>query len=297
MGSVLGTIKDVVDTQREAGLRIGALGITSFRPFPMEAVRTALRGARQVVVVEKSFSAGFGGVLATDVAMALSGLPVSVATVVAGLGGRIITKTSLQRVFTAAARGELPQLTFLDLNEKLVEGELGRMAQRRRSGPTAENILRDLGTVASGTADGGPLLPGRRLCRRESAGEPGRSHDPVRGGALELAHVRPSGLSGLRRSAGRVLRPRRRHAGHRGADGRGQRDRLSRGVLHPVPRDVVADRVAALVVRERTCGGDRRRGRAPRERQNGDESDRASRRRRDGRYRVRVPFGHVRAQR
>jgi len=150
MGSVLGTIKDVVDTQRDDGLRIGALGITSFRPFPMDAVRTGLRGARQVVVVEKSFSAGFGGVLSTDVAMALSELPVSVATVVAGLGGRIITKTSLQRVFAAAARGELPQLTFLDLNEKLVEGELARISQRRRSGPTAENILRDLGTVASG---------------------------------------------------------------------------------------------------------------------------------------------------
>ena len=150
MGSVLGTIKDVVDTQRDAGLRIGALGVTCFRPFPMDAVRAALRGARQVVVVEKAFSTGFGGVLSTDVAMALSGLPIPVATVVAGLGGRIITKASLQRVFAAAAGGETPQLTFLDLNEKLVEGELARLAQRRHSGPSAENILRDLGTVASG---------------------------------------------------------------------------------------------------------------------------------------------------
>ena len=133
MGSVLGTIKDVIDTQREDGMRIGALGITSFRPFPMDAVRAALRGARQVVVVEKSFSAGFGGVLSTDVAMALSGLQVPVVTIVAGLGGRIITKTSLQRVFSEAARGETPQLTFLDLNEELVEGELAR---HRSSGAT-----------------------------------------------------------------------------------------------------------------------------------------------------------------
>ena len=58
-------------------------------------------------MVEKSFSAGFGGVLSTDVAMALTRAPVPVATVVAGLGGRIITKTSLQGVFAAAARGEL----------------------------------------------------------------------------------------------------------------------------------------------------------------------------------------------
>ena len=150
MGSVLGTIKDVVDIQRKAGLRIGALGITSFRPFPIDAVREALRQSRQVVVVEKAFSVGFGGVLSTDVAMALSGLQVPVATVVAGLGGRIITKASLRGVFEAAARGDLERLTFLDLNEKLVERELARIAQRRRSGPSAENILRDVGTVASG---------------------------------------------------------------------------------------------------------------------------------------------------
>ena len=149
MGSVLGTIKDVIDTQRAAGHRIGALGITSFRPFPIDAVRNALQGARQVVVVEKAFSVGFGGVLSTDVAMTLSGLPVPVATVVAGLGGRSITKTSLGGVFAAALRDELGRLTFLDLNRGLVERELERMALHRRSGPTAENMLRDLGVAAS----------------------------------------------------------------------------------------------------------------------------------------------------
>ncbi len=149
MGSVLGTIKDVIDMQRAAGHRIGALGITSFRPFPIDAVRNALKGARRVVVVEKAISVGFGGVLSTDVAMTLSGLPVSVATVVAGLGGRSITKTSLGGVFEAALADELGRLTFLDLNQGLVERELERMALHRRSGPTAENMLRDLGVAAS----------------------------------------------------------------------------------------------------------------------------------------------------
>ena len=149
MGSVLGTIKDAVDALRDAGWRIGALGITSFRPFPVEAVRNALEGARHVVVVEKAFSVGFGGVLSTDVALALSGRPVPVATVVAGLGGRPITTASLQRVFDSALRGEAEPLVFLDLDTKLVERELERMAARRRSGPSAENMLRDLGVIAS----------------------------------------------------------------------------------------------------------------------------------------------------
>jgi pyruvate ferredoxin oxidoreductase alpha subunit len=149
MGSLLGTIKDVVDAQRDEGRRIGALGIASFRPFPVDAVRNALAGARRVVVVEKAFSVGFGGVLATDVALALSGLPVPVATVVAGLGGRPITASSLAELFGAALDDNLERLTFLDLDTGLVERELQRMATQRRSGPTAENLLRDLGAVGS----------------------------------------------------------------------------------------------------------------------------------------------------
>ncbi|MBI2312085.1 MAG: pyruvate ferredoxin oxidoreductase, partial [Betaproteobacteria bacterium] len=38
LGSVLGTVKDVVDEMRDAGVRIGVLGICSFRPFPLGAI-------------------------------------------------------------------------------------------------------------------------------------------------------------------------------------------------------------------------------------------------------------------
>ena len=46
LGSVLGTIKDTVDELREEGVKIGAVGITSFRPFPLDAVRAALGHAQ-----------------------------------------------------------------------------------------------------------------------------------------------------------------------------------------------------------------------------------------------------------
>src|ERR1035437_10979261 len=58
MGSVLGTIKDVVDEMREAGHKIGVLGITTFRPFPLEQVQAALRHAKRVVVLEKNLAVG-----------------------------------------------------------------------------------------------------------------------------------------------------------------------------------------------------------------------------------------------
>jgi pyruvate ferredoxin oxidoreductase alpha subunit len=149
LGSVLGTIKDAVDDLRDEGMRIGVLGIGTFRPFPLAAVRHALDHATRVVVVEKALAPGAGGVLARDVAMATSGTALRPYDVIAGLGGRAITKASLTALFEEAAADALEPLNFLDLDRGLVERELGRMAAWRRSGPTAENVLRDVGIVAA----------------------------------------------------------------------------------------------------------------------------------------------------
>jgi len=149
MGSVLGTIKDTIDEMRADGHRIGVLGITSFRPFPLAGVRAALQHAECVGVLEKSLAVGIGGILATDVRMALAGGPIQVHTVVAGLGGRAITRKSLHRLLRSAQQGALEALTFLDLDWNLVNKQLARERVERRSGPAAENLLRDIGTVAS----------------------------------------------------------------------------------------------------------------------------------------------------
>src|SRR5271166_5594225 len=67
LGSVNGTIKDVIDGMRDEGIRIGVLTVTSYRPFPLDAVRTALGGAKRVIVVEKCMSVGLGGIVSADV--------------------------------------------------------------------------------------------------------------------------------------------------------------------------------------------------------------------------------------
>jgi pyruvate ferredoxin oxidoreductase alpha subunit len=152
LGSVLGTIKDAVDEMRATGEKIGVLGIQSFRPFPLDAVRQALQNAKRVVVLEKSFSVGLGGVVSTDVRLALSGLQLQGYTVIAGLGGRSITKASLVRTFAEAIAGTLKPLTFMDLDWRIVNRQLEREATIRRSGPIAENLLRDVGSVASKVA-------------------------------------------------------------------------------------------------------------------------------------------------
>jgi pyruvate ferredoxin oxidoreductase alpha subunit len=149
MGSVLGTIKDTIDEMRTEGHKIGVLGITSFRPFPLAQVRAALQNARRVVVLEKSLAVGIGGILSTDVRMALSGIQLRGYTVVAGLGGRAITRKSLHKLFREAQQDVLKPLTFLDLDWNVVNNQLAREREKRRSGPAAEAMLRDIGTVAS----------------------------------------------------------------------------------------------------------------------------------------------------
>jgi pyruvate ferredoxin oxidoreductase alpha subunit len=150
LGSVLGTIKDTVDELREQGVKIGVLGISSFRPFPLDAVRKALGHAQRVVVLEKALAVGIGGIVAANVRMALAGIQLHSYTVIAGLGGRPITKASLRDLFTDAAADRLDPLTFLDMDRDVVNRELARMRDSRKSGPHAENILRDVGPVAAG---------------------------------------------------------------------------------------------------------------------------------------------------
>ena len=123
--------------------------ITSFRPFPLAAVREALKNAERVVVLEKSLAIGIGGILASDVRKALRKLSVDVYTVIAGLGGRAITMKSLHALFQKLKHEDSESVTFLDLDWKVVNRQLERERLKRRTGPAAESMLRDVGTVAS----------------------------------------------------------------------------------------------------------------------------------------------------
>jgi pyruvate ferredoxin oxidoreductase alpha subunit len=149
LGSVLGTIKDTVDDLRDRGVRIGVVGIACFRPWPLAAVRDALSQAKRVVVLEKSLAVGLGGIVAANVRTSLGGFATPVYAVIAGLGGRAITKASLERVLLDAAADRLEPNTFLDLDRAVVDRVLAREREVRRSGPIAEAVLKQVGTVAA----------------------------------------------------------------------------------------------------------------------------------------------------
>ena len=126
LGSILGTIKDVVDEMVAADIAIGVIGIIAFRPFPTDVVRTALSHAKRVIVLEKAFQVGIGGIVIENVRASLRGSLTKDYTVIAGLGGRPITKDSLRQYLNRACVDGVEDLTFLDLDQELADSEILR---------------------------------------------------------------------------------------------------------------------------------------------------------------------------
>ncbi|MFI5304589.1 MAG: transketolase C-terminal domain-containing protein, partial [Nitrospiria bacterium] len=149
LGSVIGTIKDAVDDLRQKGLKVGCLKIVSFRPFPTSQLHAVLKHVKRVIIVEKALALGNGGIVSGEITMALHGLPITVQTVIAGLGGRPILKSSLIKMIRDSYEDHLEPLHFLDIDKAVIQGEMERQKQVRRAGPTPESIIRKVGITST----------------------------------------------------------------------------------------------------------------------------------------------------
>ncbi len=147
IGSVVGTFKEVLADMREDGISIGLVSIRSLRPFPRDDMSRMLHNAKRVIVFEKALAVGIGGVLALHVRYALESFSKALYSVIGGLGGRPIVRHSLRQMLELGSKDQLEQTTFLDLDRDAVNRELERQRAGALSGPTAENILRDIGAV------------------------------------------------------------------------------------------------------------------------------------------------------
>lgn len=124
MGSVVGTIKEVVDALRDKGKKIGVLKIRAFRPFPKEAIYDALKNVKNVIVMEKAISLGATGILYDEIKAALYGRASQprVSGFIAGLGGRDIPTESIVKVIEKG-EAEVSDNVFVDLKENLIGGK------------------------------------------------------------------------------------------------------------------------------------------------------------------------------
>jgi pyruvate ferredoxin oxidoreductase alpha subunit len=108
LGSTMGALRDVVDTLRADGVSVGALRLRCFRPFPAQAITQHLAGAVRIVVLEKAFSAGAGGIVAGELRAALYqvGKSIPIESVIGGLGGRDLTPVVIEAILRRTAAGE-----------------------------------------------------------------------------------------------------------------------------------------------------------------------------------------------
>jgi pyruvate ferredoxin oxidoreductase alpha subunit len=123
MGSVCGTIKEVVDELRRKGKKVGLLRIISFRPFPYQKVYEALKDVSRVAVLDKSVSLGAYAPIATEVKAAFYGkkkAPKLISSFVAGLGGRDITLETIRELLRRLTQKEV-NFEFLDLKHELLK--------------------------------------------------------------------------------------------------------------------------------------------------------------------------------
>jgi pyruvate ferredoxin oxidoreductase alpha subunit len=102
VGSTAGTMKTVVDELREEGVKVGLLKLRAFRPFPVEAVRSALKNVKAVAVMDKSMSfGGNGGAVFHEIRHAMydaESHPI-IADFIYGLGGRDTHPKEFRKVY------------------------------------------------------------------------------------------------------------------------------------------------------------------------------------------------------
>jgi len=109
MSSTAGTTKAVVDKMRAAGKKVGLLKLILFRPFPYAEIADALKNAKHVAVLDRSFSFGANAPLFGEIKNAMYGTETELHSVVFGLGGRDIFERNIEEIFTALLAGKEPK--------------------------------------------------------------------------------------------------------------------------------------------------------------------------------------------
>ena len=124
MGSIIGTIKDIVDELRAKGQKVGVLKVRSYRPFPKDEIYKALNHVKEIAVVEKAVSLGYGGILVNEIKSVFYGKPKTpkINGFILGLGGRDITVDTIHQVIKETTKAASEE-KFVGLNEALIGGK------------------------------------------------------------------------------------------------------------------------------------------------------------------------------
>lgn len=125
LGSAAGNMRHVGRQLRAAGKKVGVVRPRVYRPFPVQAIVDACKGAKAIAIMDRSDSIGGQfGPLAVDVMSALygAGLSIPMHNYIYGLGGNDLTNETVNSVYAdleQIASGAQPsgKLTYLGMQE------------------------------------------------------------------------------------------------------------------------------------------------------------------------------------
>jgi pyruvate/2-oxoacid:ferredoxin oxidoreductase alpha subunit len=110
-GTITSTARLVLENLRARGEKLGILKIKLFRPFPYEFIRSALKGAKKIAVIDRNFSFGASGIFAQEVRAAMCNALVHVPVFgyIAGIGGRDVTPEVLEEIYWKTKNSAAPE--------------------------------------------------------------------------------------------------------------------------------------------------------------------------------------------
>lgn len=110
-GTVTGTARVVLAAREAVGDAVGLAKVRLFRPFPFDAIRTAVSGATKIAVIDRNISFGHGGIMASEIRAALCGTrnAPTVFSFIAGLGGRDITPETVDEILRYTREHDAPE--------------------------------------------------------------------------------------------------------------------------------------------------------------------------------------------
>jgi pyruvate ferredoxin oxidoreductase alpha subunit len=102
LGSTAGTIRTVIEEYRTKGIKVGVIRLKTFRPFPENELKTALRNVKAVAVLDRSGGYGaIGGPVFNELRSILYDCKERpfIVNYIYGLGGRDVTPKLIKKVY------------------------------------------------------------------------------------------------------------------------------------------------------------------------------------------------------
>lgn len=115
LGSITTTARAVINEFRREGIKAGVIKLRSYRPFPAQELREALKHVDVIGVIDRDISFGYSGAVYVDVAAALQEIRngSKIVNFIVGLGGRDVTidhfKYIIKRLLRVAETGNIEE--------------------------------------------------------------------------------------------------------------------------------------------------------------------------------------------